>query len=466
VNYLQYFDWQWSNGLAPTHTVFAPIRMPFTLAFLSLGCLGVRELARRDRAVCWLLLTLFLTMGPGLVAYMNFKPGYSLAWNIYPSGEQHEVRERDYFFTVSFQTWGLFCGVGLAAWYQRWRARSGWRWPQAVFALALLPLALNFRAADRAHGPEAQLARDWAYDLLQSLEPHGVLFTNGDNDTFPLWYLQETEGVRQDVTVVNLSLANLGWYIRQLRDNPVRPFDSAQAPWYAGRAPREAPPPLHSLSDGEIGVMRPQRIDSAFSIRVGTLEHTYAAGTPFYVKDVLVLRLIQENLHRRPLYFSLTAGDESWVGLGDYLLQQGLVFRITGAGRFDPRQLGPGLFRTILDLGRTDTLAWLRYRYAGLLTPDSLDLDATSRYIANNQSLPFLALGQSYEFRGDRERALRNLRRAYHFQPSQELARYIASLEPRLVSPGRPDSTVIEERPQSRGSTESPLPNRPRARTP
>jgi hypothetical protein len=83
-----------------------------------------------------------------------------------------------------------------------------WRWP-------LIPLVLNWSYASRA-GDYA--ARDWAYNLLNSVEPYGVLFTNGDNDTFPLWYLQEVEGIRRDVTVIVWSYLNTPWYAKQIRD--------------------------------------------------------------------------------------------------------------------------------------------------------------------------------------------------------------------------------------------------------
>ena len=89
-----------------------------------------------------------------------------------------------------------------------------------------MPFALNWSKASRRHGPDARLAADFAYDLLNSAPPYGILFTYGDNDTFPLWWAQEVEGIRQDVTVVCLALANTDWYMRQLRDNPVRQVDA------------------------------------------------------------------------------------------------------------------------------------------------------------------------------------------------------------------------------------------------
>jgi hypothetical protein len=137
--------------------------------------------------------------------------------------EWREVRERDYFFIVSFSLWGVWAGVGLAALWQQLAARVGAGKsgrPRAlaltapVLAIALIPLAFNWSWADRSHDYSA---RDWAYNLLQSVEPYGVLFTNGDNDTFPLWYLQEVEGIRRDVTVMVMSYLNTPWYVKQIR---------------------------------------------------------------------------------------------------------------------------------------------------------------------------------------------------------------------------------------------------------
>jgi hypothetical protein len=431
-NYLQYFDWQWANGLAETTPVFALPRLPFSLLFTSLGFYGVAELYRRDRSVFWLLLLLFLTTGPVLMGYMNFKPGFALGWDAFRGVDQHEVRERDYFFTVSFQVWGLYAGIGLAALGRAARGRLGAAAGRAaaggLLAVALLPLALNFSAASRRHPPTATLARDFAYDLLQSVEPYGILFTYGDNDTFPLWYLQEVEGVRQDVAVVNLSLGNTDWFIRQLRDNPVRRFDPAQAPWYAPLAPPEPPPPLHSWTDAEIASLYPQLTSQALLFRVGQISRTIPRETPLWVKDILMMRLMQENVGRRPIYYSLTAGSGNWLGLQRYLTSEGLVFRVNFTPPDSSRIVAGSVTGVGLDLPRTDSLVNYVYRYAGLFERDTLDLDPTSRNIAANLSLPFLALGQGYELRGDGARSLEFLKKGYHLSPDSGLAALIATL--------------------------------------
>jgi hypothetical protein len=455
LNYLQYFDWQWANGFAPTQSVFHGSRLPFTLAFTSLGIYGLKVLRDRDRPVYWLLLLIFLITGPGLVAYMNFRPGFSLGYDRFPDIGQHEVRERDYFFLISFQMWGLFAGVGVAGAY-RWvrnllaqrgsSARIASRMALPVFVLALLPFLLNFKAASRAHGPETALARDFSYNLLQTIEPYGIVFTNGDNDTFPLWYLQEVEGVRQDVSVVNLSLGNTDWYIRQLRDNPVRPFDPDEAPWFANDAPENPPPPLHTWTDADVASLMPQVLqnDLRFAPNNTRIDHVLPGGSPLYVKDLLILRLIAENAGRRPIYFSTTAGASNWLNLDDYLVQEALAVRLYPNDPPPLSRLSQGVMGIPVDLPRTDSLVWGVYRYAGLLEADTLDLDPTNRNIASNLSLPFLTLYRAYEALGDRESAIRNLRRVYQLTPQPEVRQLLDQIESMPDIFGDSPTTSIE----------------------
>src|SRR2546422_4829730 len=129
----------------------------------------------------------------------------------------HEVRERDYFFIASFAAWGVWVGIGLAAvmaWIEEQLARRmpvarrSWAWSAPVLLVALLPLLGNRLTASRAG---ETMARDYARDVLQSVDPYALVVTAGDNDTFPLWYAQEVEGVRKDVSVLVLSLAHTDW---------------------------------------------------------------------------------------------------------------------------------------------------------------------------------------------------------------------------------------------------------------
>src|SRR5439155_623027 len=144
-----------------------------------------------------------------------------------------------------------------------------WIYGTPVLALALIPLIGNRHAASRKN---ERLARDFAYDLLQSVEPYGVLVTAGDNDTFPLWYAQEVEGIRKDVTIVNLSLANTDWYTRQLQNRPLVPFDSTNAPaLYRGRQWPKPPGKLMSFSDQQLNALEQfYMLESKRDVKLGS----------------------------------------------------------------------------------------------------------------------------------------------------------------------------------------------------
>src|SRR4029453_14400228 len=136
----------------------------------------------------------------------------------------------------------------------------------------LLPFAGNFTAASRRHGPEARLGAAFAYDLLTPVPPYCIFFPYGDNDTLPLWWAQEVEGVRRDVTVVCLALAQTDWYMRQLRDNPTRPFEESRAPAiWQGRNPKEPDWPAHTLTNEQIAGIRPLALPQDLTIPIGAI---------------------------------------------------------------------------------------------------------------------------------------------------------------------------------------------------
>ncbi len=441
-NYLQYFNWQWARGAAKWGAGILNGQLIGAALVTALGLRGLVAHRRADRAGWWLLFTLFLVTGVGLVAYMNFKPGASLGYDLFPESGQHEVRERDYFFVVSFLVWGVWAGIGLASVVGAALRRAGsapWRLAvPLLFLVALLPAAANVSAASRRHGPDARLAADFAYDLLNSVPPYGVLFTYGDNDTFPLWWAQEVEGIRRDVTIVCLALANTHWYARQLREGAVPQFDESTAPpiWQGRGAARPDWPTL-PMTDAEIEAAYPRQLGEAVSVTFGPYRRTYAAGTVFYTSDFVAARVVQQNLGRRPVAWSVTTG-RNFLSLDPYLVQKGLVFELQPS---EPDSLAPGIDRqrlagALLDVPTTDRLVWETYRYAGLRTATTpRDLEITSRSFASTLALPPTQLAYAYQMAGDEPRMVRNLELAFELSPNPALASALSQVRMRPLLP-------------------------------
>jgi hypothetical protein len=404
LDYAVWFDWQWARGLAGRIGPL-PVRTLVTLVFASLGLRGMAAQRRRDSAAWCLLLLLFLVTGLGLVGYMNFKPGHGRWYDLWSNPSSHEVRERDYFFVVSFIVWGLWAGIGLGEVLRGIARRTGRaaRLAPAVLLLALVPVGLNWSAATRRQGADARLAADFAYDLLNSAPPYGVLFTYGDNDTFPLWWAQQVAGIRRDVTVVCLALGNTGWYMRQLRDPPTAPLDLAALPpvW---RSRVIAPPsgPVHAMSDAMIATaMRGFLVTDRQDLRLGPLTRTLARGSFLYPNELLTLALIQRNIGRRPIVWAATTG-RSFAGLGDYVVQRGLGFELlpqrpdTTAPDLDLHRLAG----VPLDVPTTGRLVFDTYRYAGLVDHGAEGLETTSESVAATLGLPPAFLVYAYADRG------------------------------------------------------------------
>jgi len=443
VNYFQYFDWQWAKSVRQTLAGF-PVRTLFTVLFVTLGIRGLVAQWRSDRSGAWLLLTLFVMTGLGLMAYMNFKPGYTVGFEWYPDPNQHEVRERDYFFVVSFVVWGLWCGLGLLTLVRAPGPSGGTGTAPvprslrtlaapAIFLLALIPFALNFADANRRFGRDARLPGDFAYNLLNSVPPYGILFTYGDNDTFPLWWAQEVEGIRRDVTVVCLALAETEWYMRQLRDNPVRPFERDGAPAIWRDIPATAPTwPLHTMTDAEITAALPQLLREDVSLPVAQHRITLRANTPLYPKDFLSLRVIQQNFGRRPIGWALTAAGQSY-GMDQFLVQRGLAI-VLESDPVDTTRLDYDFRRMLgapLDVPVTERLMEETYRYAGLLERTGPPLESTASGISSTLGLPFTQLAFVMEARGNAEKLARYLDRSLHLTRNPTIAARLESLRAR-----------------------------------
>ncbi len=308
---------------------------------LLLGLLGMMYHFSRDWRRAFSVLVLFLVTGIGIIIYLNQTP--------------MQPRERDYSYVASFFAFSLWIGVGATGIIQMaadavkpW-ARAVVSWLLAAFMLMAVPglmLVQNYDDHDRSG---RYVAPDYAYNMLSGLDQDAIIFTNGDNDTFPLWYIQEVEGVRRDVRVTNLSLLNTKWYIRQLKHQ-----------WSRESSPLPIGVSDHRISDIGIRVWRPDTVgllvdttalkndSEVFAGQLDTeqLESPMKwmlEGRPYgrdregnpvsilHVADQMVLDILTNNAHQnwqRPMYFAVTVAPSSQLNLGDYFQLEGQANRI------------------------------------------------------------------------------------------------------------------------------------------
>ncbi|HEU4566127.1 MAG TPA: DUF2723 domain-containing protein [Gemmatimonadaceae bacterium] len=341
-----YFKWQW---LRDVHMERPGLQAALAVIFLALGLAGGYANWKYDRRTFWYYGPLIFTLTLLLIYFLNFKLGWTQARILgVGADEASEVRDRDYFYLWSFSAWSVWVSLGLVYVWESVAALFGTEsvmrgrvarlvpttrsrlLAAPILALALIPLFANWKSASRA-GDTA--TRDWAIDLLNSVEPYGIIVTGGDNDTFPLWYAQEVEGVRPDVIVAVTSLLNTDWYVRQIIRRPVREYDPAKGPAiYRGRQWRKpsGPPLRMSLQEADqippyVQIRQPQVLR----------KDSLVATVPPQVltrDQLVVLRMIVDGFPERPIYFSRTAGSYGErLGLEPYLLTQGFAQKLSPA---------------------------------------------------------------------------------------------------------------------------------------
>jgi hypothetical protein len=346
-----YFKWQW---LRDAHGDRPGVQALLAAVFLVLGLFGGWVHFQRDRRSFWYFGTLMFSMTLFLIYYLNFKYGATQSPELGNSVER-EVRDRDYFYLWSFSAWGVWAGLGLVyIWesisslfgtqkmklghehVEEPRTRS-WLFGAPVLAVALIPFFTNLSTASRRGHTDTE---DFAHDLLNSVEPYGVLVVVGDNDTFPLWFAQEVEKVRQDVVVANTSLLNTDWYTRQLIRRPVYEYDPSKGPeiYRSKQWPKPASAPLKMTMEEADSVPPYMFINRPMALKVGDLQVTLDPRTMaqdgngngiLQRADVFVLRMIADSWPGRPVYFSRTSGGYAReLGFSNNVLTQGLASKV------------------------------------------------------------------------------------------------------------------------------------------
>jgi len=336
VNFMfnRYFSWQFiGKGLSldaqDRITEVISLQGLYGLPFL-FGILGAVHHFFRDWKRALAVGILFFIMGYGVVIYLN-QP-------------DPQPRERDYSYVGAFFAFSLWIGLGIAGLLEsvmeHFRNKSKLKYIiigiTVLICFIAVPFnmfAFNFNSHDRSGN---YVASDYSYNILQSCEPNAIIFTNGDNDTFPLWYLQEVENIRKDVRVVNLSLLNAHWYIRQLQNfEPKIPLQLSEDQI------KNLYPMQWKTQDIEIQVPEkiiekireqadPDEYDSLTNKVKFTIEPTITSGNikGLRVQDMMILRVIQVLQWQRPVYFSLTVSNKNRLELDNFLRMDGIVFKL------------------------------------------------------------------------------------------------------------------------------------------
>jgi Protein O-mannosyl-transferase TMEM260-like len=309
----------------------------FGIPFL-LGLIGIYFHFRKDWKMAAVFMVMFILMGYLTAFYQN--------------QQQPQPRERDYFYVGAFFVFAIWIAIAVRSFVDIIIAKYESRSLKNIFVYGILVLGIilvpanmlraNYFTHDRSKN---WIPWDYSYNLLQSCATNAVLFTNGDNDTFPLWYMQDVEGVRRDVKVVNLSLLNTDWYIKQLKNDD---------PYHVGTVNL-------NLNDAQIGQLHPiqweprdieipinpaenkgsltdfyqaYNLTDSSIVKQGYLKfrmkNTLTVGRikAIRVQDIMVKEIIEANHWQRPIYFAVTCATDSKIGLDDYLRMEGMALRL------------------------------------------------------------------------------------------------------------------------------------------
>jgi len=415
-----YFKWQW---LRDSHQTMQGLQFVLAFVFLGLGLLGGYVHWDRDRKTFWYFGPLMFTMTLALIYYLNFKYGWSQDPEV--RDVAREVRDRDYFFIWSFSAWGVWASLGLSyVWEQLalvlggearsedkvagrkaapaaaapWPSRRGLMLAAPILLIALIPLFANWRFASRS-GHE--FTDQWARDYLNSLEPYAIVITNGDNDTFPLWYAQEVDGVRRDVTVAVTTYLDTDWFVRQMIRRPIETYDAANGPAiYRGTTwKKPSGPPLKMTFAEADAIPEYIQINQPQIFKQNNITLNIEPG--YLVRDELVLlRLIKDAFPERPIYLSTGGGGHLTTALQPYLLSQGFVQKLVDHPIADtadtPRVLGLNL-----DLNRTKALWNDVYRAPDDLIKEGDWIDRASFGIPYTYAFTGAVLSEALKAKGD-----------------------------------------------------------------
>lgn len=379
------------------------------------------------------LFVLFIITGIGIIIYSNQPP--------------NEPRERDYVLVGSFMTFCIWMGMGVLAIYHFLSQKLNGITPALIAGILVLsaPVIMGFQNFDDHSRKHHLASRDYASNFLNSVEPNSIIFTYGDNDTYPLWYAQEVENIRRDVRVVNLSLIAVDWYINKLRNkvNDSAPLkltltdddyrgknrnqiffanprgEDMTAPMNIFEALRNIKDPKYTIQgqtfitsrnyylpvDREkymkLGVQ--PNIDS--SEWVDKIEIKFPEKPGYFTKDDLaIMDLIASNFYDRPIYFAITCQSSKLLGLNNYVEMEGLGLRISPTKVRVKSQL-PSIYGFgDIDAEKVYNNVMTKWKWGNF---DKMKLFVDKSYMAEVQAMKLVILRAALEFEriDDKKRA-------------------------------------------------------------
>ena len=355
---------------------------------LLLGLVGMlwqwRE-GREGKQQFLVVMLLFVMTGLAIVVYLNQTP--------------LQPRERDYAYAGSFYAFAIWIGMGVGYITNLMQQLSKNKNAIATIAGALLCLSVPLQMASQTwddHDRSGRYTcRDFGANYLNSLqrEGHPIILTNGDNDTFPLWYNHEVEGVRTDTRDCNLEYLQTDWYIDQMKrpayDSPALPISFRHEDYQEGR--------MEYL---------PINIDS---INIGSATISLKGKKGLYKNELMVLEMLSQANWERPIYSSISMGTDNLSFLHDHLVLEGLAYRIS------PEATG-----LRVDVERLYDNMMHRFRYGGL-NAKGLYVDEDVKHMANTHQLLMGTLIDSLLQQNNLKRAMAVCRKWQQEMPSENV---------------------------------------------
>ncbi|MFZ2324916.1 MAG: DUF2723 domain-containing protein [Ignavibacteriaceae bacterium] len=391
----------------------------FGIPFL-LGLIGIYFHFRKDWKMAAAFMIMFILMGHLTAFYQN--------------QQEPQPRERDYFYVGAFFVFAIWISIGvrglidlISEKIKSPAFRNAATYGVLALGIIFIPVRMvqaNYFTHDRSNN---WVPWDYSYNLLQSCAPNSVLFTNGDNDTFPLWYLQDVEGVRRDVKIVNLSLLNTDWYINEMKnhdpynvgkvkirltDQQIKSVQPIQ--W----SPRKFTLPLPKVNDAVSfsDVMQKFSLQDTSLLKLGSITWTmnptlnYGNIKAVRVQDLMVKEIIEANNWERPIYFAVTCSEDSKIGLSDYLRMEGMAFRLVPEKRkANDEFIEPDILRKNL----TEAVGYSKnyqpgFKFRGLNDP-KVFLDDNHKRMVQNYRNAFIRLTINYLNKGQNDLAAKTL---------------------------------------------------------